>query len=294
MEETILFKKQRELGSILTDTFKFIRNTWKVLFGLIFRIVGPALIVLVLSYVFYMQTAFGALSSNPFSPIDTNLESFGISVVIALLLILISVVAYYALLYGTIMGAIKSYIKNDGAIDKKEVVDEVKNSFWSLTGLSILAGIIIITGTVFCILPGIYLGTVLSTCYAVLIFEKRSVSDTISYCFNLIKGQFWMTFATLLVIGLLYYFILTIFQIPLIFYTFFKTFTIAETAGDPTEIFDWGYIALNAFSQICQYVLYAIMVITTGFIYFNLNERKNFTGTMETIDSLGKREEGEE
>jgi len=292
MKETILFKKQRELGQIITDTFKFIRDTWKVLFGLIFRIVGPVLILLILLFAFYIKT-MGGIATNP-AAILTKEGSVDLSLgslVGLLLLILICVPTYYGLLHGTIIESIKSYMKNEGVINKKEVIEGVKNNFWNLIGLGLMVGLIILTGFVFCVVPGIYLAVVLSTCYAVLIFEKRKVLDSISHCFTLIKGEFWITFATVLVIGLLYYFILSVFKAPAIFYTFFKVFTANETiGGDPSELFDIGYIILNAFSQLCQYLLYSIMAIACGFIYFNLNERKNFTGTIETIDSLGKRE----
>ena len=43
----IQFKKQRDLGAILGDTFSFLRNEWKQLFTLIFKIAGPALILVV-------------------------------------------------------------------------------------------------------------------------------------------------------------------------------------------------------------------------------------------------------
>jgi hypothetical protein len=47
MNEKIQFKKQRDIGEIITDTFKFIREEWKPLGTLILKITGPALFVLV-------------------------------------------------------------------------------------------------------------------------------------------------------------------------------------------------------------------------------------------------------
>ena len=37
----IEFKKQRELGDILTDTFAFLRSEFKPFFTTFFKIVGP-------------------------------------------------------------------------------------------------------------------------------------------------------------------------------------------------------------------------------------------------------------
>ncbi|WP_432410808.1 hypothetical protein [Rasiella sp. SM2506] len=294
MQDIIQFKKQRELGSILTDTFKFIRLQWKPLFGLIFRIAGPALILLVLAYVFYMQTVFGSLGALDTNALFFGSSEFGISVILSLVLIILAGIAYYGLLYGAVMYSIQSYIQNKGEIDKKEVITGVKKDFWKLMGISVLTGLMIAVGTLVCIAPGIYLAVVLATTYGILVFEKRSVTDSISYSFELIKGEWWITFATLLVILILYYIIMMIAQIPQYIYFFIKMFTVAETmSSDPSGMFDGIYIALNGFALLMQYILYVIIVITTGFVYFNLNEKKNFTGTMETIESLGSRENPE-
>ncbi|MAZ72104.1 MAG: hypothetical protein CMC70_03060 [Flavobacteriaceae bacterium] len=295
MQDSIQFKKQRDLGAILGDTFKFIRLQWKPLFGLIFRIAGPALILLVVAYVFYMQTVFGSLGAfetNPFLYGDTN---FGFSVILSLLLMILSGVAYYGLMYGTVMHSIQSYIQNGGEINKKEVIARVKKDFWKLMGMSLLTGLIIGFGFVVCVAPGIYLGVVLATTYGILVFEKRSISDSISYSFELIKGEWWITFATLLVMFILYYVIIMIAQIPQYIYFFIKMLTVAETyTSDPTSMFDGIYIALNGIALLVQYVLYVIIVLTTGFIYFNLNEKKHFTGTIETIENIGARDTTQE
>jgi len=289
MNEFIQFKQSRDLGKIITDVFKFLRHNWKVLFGLILRIAGPALLLLVLAYVFYIQTTIGGM--DPYSTAD-NFSTFTLSFLGALVLLLISAGLYYALLYGTVLHTIKSYVENNGTIVKQEVYSGVKSNFWNLIGLSILNGLIVFGGMLVCILPGIYLGVVVITTYMILVFEKKGVSDSISYSFTLIKGEWWTTFATILVIGIIYYIILVIFQVPQYIYFFIKGFTMAETmSSNPADMFDWVYTVLSSIGIIAQYLLQTIMVITSAFIYFNLNERKNFTGTMETIESLGRREE---
>jgi hypothetical protein len=288
MKETIQFRKQRELGSILTDIFKFIRLSWKSLFGMIFRIAGPALLIMLGAYVFYMQSIVGG-----FGLLETvgSFQGFTTNVILAFLVLILSGVVYYALLNGVVLHYIKSYIKNDGVAIKEEVSAGIRNDFWKLIGTSLLVGIAVIIGSMFCLIPGIYVGVVLSTAYAVVVFDNKAVVDSLSYCFELIKSEWWITFATLLVVGLLYYFIMMIFQIPQYIYFFIRTFTMSqEISADPSSMFDWVYITLTTIGMVFQYLLYTIMVICSAFIYFNLNEKKHFTGTMETIESLGKQE----
>lgn len=289
MEETVNFKKQREIGSILSDIFKFIRLNWKPLLGLIIKITGPALLIMLGAYVFYMQSmmsGFGILES-----IGT-LEGFSSQMILPFLVMILAGTVYYALLNGVVLHYIKSYIKNYGVVNKDEVSAGVKKDFWRLIGTSFLVGLIVGVGTMFCVIPGIYFGVVLSVAYAVVIFEEKEVSDTISYCFNLIKDEWWITFATFLVVFLLYYFIMIIFQVPQYIYFFIKAFTAGqEISADPASMFDWVYITLTTIGMVFQYIFYSIIVIATAFVYFNLNEKKNFTGTLETIDSIGKQDE---
>ena len=289
MNEFIQFKKSRDLGKIITDIFKFLRYNYKVLFGLILRIAGPALVILVLAYVFYLESSMSA-----FDPYASS-SDFGDGLVplfVSLIILLIAGGLYFALLYGTVLCAIKSYVNNNGVIDQKEVSQGVRSNFWGLVGLSLLNGLMVAAGFLVCILPGIYLGVVIITTYMILVFEKRSVSDSISYSFELIKGQWWTTFATLIVIYVIYYIVSMIFQVPQYIYFFTKEFTMNETyTGGGVEAFDWIDMTLSSIGLVAQYLLQTFMVIASAFIYFDLNEKKNFTGTIETIDSLGNREE---
>jgi hypothetical protein len=282
----IEFKQKRDLGSIITDTFKFLRHEWKHLFGSIIKIAGPALVVVIAAYMFYMHTTLG--SFGDFSSPNT-LDSFTLNTFISLFVLMFAAIAFYALLYGTIIHYIKSYVKNNGIVDDLEVKTGVRNRFWSLVGLSFIVAIISTVGLVMCVAPGIYVAIVLITTYSIHILEGRSISDSISYSFSLIKGEWWITFATILVMFMLYYFILMIFNIPQYIYLFIKMLTMTSQASpNPAEMFDWIYIALTTIAAIAQYMLHTVIVICSVFVYYNLNERKNFTGAMESIDAIGK------
>ncbi len=283
------FKKQRELGSILTDTFKFVRLEGKTLLGLILKIAGPALLIVLLAYIYYMQVTMGSFD---LMAVGNSSGVFGINIILAFFLMIISGVAFYALMYGTVLQYIKSYIKNAGNVIKEEVTAGVRKNFWSLLGISFLVGLISGIGFIFCVIPGIYFGTVLATTYAIHVFENRNTTDSISYSFELIRGEWWITFATYLVIFILYYIITIIFSLPGIIYSFINIFTVSQEAtANPADMFDWIYVALNVLGMIGQYLLYALIIISTAFVYFNLNERKNFTGTIETIEAIGKRDD---
>src|SRR5690554_1793357 len=164
MKNLIRFKKQRELGTIITDTFTFLRDNWKPLFGLIFKIAGPALLFLVLAYVYYMQPFSAILSMMD------NLDAAEVmptSLLLYMFLLVLAGVVYYALLNGVVLHYIQSYINNNGAVKTTEVTDGIRNDFWKLIGTGIVIGILTTVGMILCVIPGIYIGVALSPLYAI-------------------------------------------------------------------------------------------------------------------------------
>lgn len=278
----IQFKKQRDLGDIINITFKFIRENYKPLLQLIYKIVGPFFILLILAVAYYTYSVAG----NPIEAITTGGSNF----VVSLLLMGAAMLLFYAALYGTILHYIKNYISNGGAVIEDEIKTGVQKDFFNLILLSIISAILIIAGMMLFILPGIYLMVPLALTGAILVFKDYSVTEAISYSFTLVKDQWWITFVTLLVIWILVYFIGLVFQVPLIIYTVVKTLAVVQegSVADPSSYADWVFISLNVLASVIQYLLSAISIIAIAFIYFNLNEHKNLTGTYETIDKLGE------
>ncbi len=277
----IEFKQQRELGDIISVTFQFIRENYKQLFEHIYKMVGPFFILVIAAVGYYTYSVAG----NPLEAITGASGNFLISFPI----LAVSLLLFYAALYGTILNYIKTYVYNEGKVDETEIKQGVQQDFFKLFLLFVLSGIFVIAGMILFILPGIYLMVPLALAGAILVFKDFSVTESIAYSFSLVKDHWWMTFITLIVIWLLVYIIGLIFQVPLIIYTLVKTFTVVQegAASDPEASSDWIFITLNVLASVIQYLLSTITVIAVAFIYFNLNEHKNLTGTYETIDKLG-------
>ncbi|MHA7057746.1 hypothetical protein ACWGOQ_0011035 [Aquimarina sp. M1] len=285
----IEFKKKRELGEILTDTFAFLRTNFKSIFSVL---VKTCLIpfVLLLIAVGYQGYAASSIFDN-FDFYNSNIFSSG-NILFSYLLVFITSGVFYSSFFGATMILIKEYIDNGGAISEQKVVTEFKDQFSKIIGLGLVGFIIVTTSLFLCILPVLYFFIPMNLIFAIMIFRNKSIGDSLSESFEIIKSEFWITFATYLVIMILLYIISLIISIPIIIYTFFKTFTAATEGGvaDLSAFKDWWFILLNTILSGLQYLLVVIIAISTAFIYFNLNERKHHTGTLEQIDSLGKPE----
>ena len=288
MKEYIQFKKQRDLGAILTDTFKFFRLKGKELFVMILKVTGIPLAALIISSSFYVS----AIGNFNFMMYSDDLSVFTPTVIISMFGMFISVFFYFVLLYGVVLYFIKNYMDNQGTVSQQVVFDDIKNNFTRLCILGLLVSLLVVFGFMLCLLPGIYLGVVLFPVFALMIFNNTKADIAISQSFKLIKGEWWMTFATILVLYFIYYIILMIFQIPQYFYFFYKMLTMPQYSSvDSAEMFDGIYIVINAFTLIAQYLLQTILVVASVFVYFNLNESKNFTGTLEAIETIGYRKD---
>ncbi len=286
MNQKITFQKQRELGDIISDTFKFIRENFRLLLKMIFRICGPVFLILLLALTYYSYLGMDSFDNSIFGIyMGENMDMYFIS----LFILFSALVGFYVLLYATVLHFIKSYLQNGGVVNETEVYQGVKNNFGGMLGTLLLTGIMIFVGLLLCFLPGIYLWAPLSLAPAVLVFQNRTIIDSISESFQLIKNNWWTTFFSLFVIVLLTYIVGLIFQVPMIFYMLFKTITSASEirAGDPSGIIDWVTITLNVIASLAQYLLSVIVIIASAFIYHNLDEKKNATGSYKIISELG-------
>jgi len=292
MENTnyVEFKRERDLGAIITDTFKFIRENWKAYFGTIIKIAGPFMLVglIIMAYAFTSFSGFFSDLENIDN--DTNGLSSSMPALISGIGILILVgIAVYVLVSATSLYYIKSYIDNNGNVDFTEVRKNTFKNIWKFLGLGIAMMLMVIIGMVLCYIPGIYIAIVMSLSTSVMVFENKGISDTISHSFKLIKDHWWSTFGIIFLVSILVGVLGSVFSVPAFIYQMAKMATISNETDALSGLFgDPIYIGLNILSYAGKFILSSITLIATVFVYYDLNEQKNLTGTLEKIDSLGQ------
>ncbi len=289
------FKKERDFGEILSDTFTFFSQNNKRLFNIFIKYIGPFILLVVISSTLYQYkvgdlfTDLGFVGGNPGAFLGSITENL-----LLLLFYILSNVLTTVFTYLVILHAIKSYISNNGKILDSDISTGIKTDFWRLLGYTLLFYIVFFVGLMLCFLPGVYIGVVLVPGLALIVFRDMSVGDAFSKCFTLIKDNWWITFATLLVFIILLTVLNYIFQLPAIIYSVVKGFMAVEsinTVESNNALFnvyqDWIYLLFSAIAVIGQYFMNIFTVILTALIYFNLTEKQEFTGTYEQIDNIG-------
>lgn len=284
----IVFKKERDVGMMITDAFKFIRDNWKGYFSSILKIVGPVLalaLIAIIGYFFTISDLMQNMTNDAGDPFQ-----FVKSFVPWVFIIIFVYILLYTLLSMTSLYYIKSYIETKGKPIHNDVRNQVLQNFWKFFGYGVVVSIVVVFGAVLCYIPGIYLWIVLSLGASIMVFENKNIGDSFSHSFRLIKGQWWNTFGVKILVALLIGLLAQAFSVPTLIYQFVKMATISQE--DPTQMFslfkDPIYLLLNLLSYSFQFLLSSISLVVGAFIYFDLNEQKNLTGTIERIDSLGE------
>lgn len=301
------FRKKRELGEVISDTFIFLRRNAKPLFSVLLRTCIIPFILLILGVGLYTKATSGTSFITGFTG-DGDISSFLLSVVV----LLVTGIIYNAMLYGSTSEYIKAYATKQDIPDTTAVVQSIKTKTGSFIGLGFInlliviaialipaaigaflfssgsegLGVLMIVLTIF---PMFYVYVKLTVIFPVLINKELSISETLKESWHLLKEEWWMTFFTVLILGLLIGVIGFVFQIPALIYTMVKTFTTVQSGsmGDPAAMFDGVYIVLQTIASSINYILYVIIAVGINIIYYNLNERKNQSATLDQIDSIG-------
>jgi len=289
----INFKKERDLGSIITDTFKFIKEEYKTLFRLYIKHVGWLLLLVVAASTYYQYQSLKISTSvltetGPAAFLTEMIADTGI----AILLLSLASIAYSALSLVVITSIIKSYVQNNGEIYEDEVNQFIKQFFGRTLGSLVVVGLLVFIGFLLCVLPGIYLIVPLSLIFPILVFQEKTFAEAFSESFKLIKNNWWISFATLLVVSILISLIGGLFQLPIVVMTAMETFVSIQdgtgTPGTETLSGNWLYMLFYILAALAQYILGIVTLISLTLVYFNLNEFHNKTGTLEDIDRIGK------
>ena len=267
---------------------------WKSFFAAILKAAIIPILIAIVAIVFYVASfssffegfAYATYDAYGNDPDISDLGTFFSSFFIFLIAYLVA----YAFVTVSGLSYIRSYIENKGVVDFDDVSRSTRSKFWSFIGLFILTGILGVIGFFLCIIPAVYLWVPLSLTFCLLIFEKKGVGDSISYSFEFVKGHWWETFGILLVIQILIWVLGAFTDVPATIYSMIKM-GIDVGNEDPTAVFDIFsdpiYLILIGFSYFIKFLLYIVSLVTTVFIYYDINEQKNASGSMDIIDSLG-------
>lgn len=289
----IEFKKRRDFGLLLFDTFGFLRNEFKPFLKTILTISGPSLVLFIVAMTFYTYTVGDIFNFDIYGGNDVDLSN-SLMIIASAFLYLISVILALIFVSSSALHYIKSYVENSGDVVFEDVKRNVSKTLWGYLGLGILKYITLFFALILCFFPVLYAMVPMFIVFSIYVFEnRRGATDAYSYSFYLINEDFWLALGSIIVLFILMYVLSLVFSIPSVIYTYAKM-GIFSGEIDPeslNSLVDPVYILLNVLSTLFSILLNLISIIASALLYFHLNEKRNFTGTYERITNIGKIEE---
>ncbi|HVV56368.1 MAG TPA: hypothetical protein VHC47_13630 [Mucilaginibacter sp.] len=284
MQTNIELAKARDFGEIINDTFTFIRQNFKPLVKYFFIFCGffmlaeAAILVLLKIRVLAFANSItpGGFQEDYFSRFYSLLGGY--------FLVFIFILLEYTAIKVTVLCYMALYKqKQNTPPTSEEMWGYFKYFFLRILWCDFVLGLLTVAGLVFCLLPGIYLGTIFALVAPIMIVENGSFGYGFNQSFRLIKDNWWATFGVIIVVYIILYVVNLIVAIPAAILgagNFFLHLSDGVALSLPIAI-------LTTVLETVAHVFQILLIVAIGFCYFNLTETKEGTGLMERMNQFG-------
>lgn len=312
-QQKIEFRRERDFGSILGDSLKFIKQNFKSFFGSVILIVGPFILLMGLGYAYMQTSMMNMMYSKPSNPLamfdSTYFLSIGVMIFCGLLAnILLSGVVYnYMIIY------------QEKQFGEAITVSEVGKRVWSNIGRLTIASIIfiivfililtilVLIGVGFVSMLGAVAGVLLALAliFGLLIFtpvltyfipasffvvvrDNLSIFSSMTKVKKYLSGNFWWTWLIMVValfgLGILQ----MLFNLPASIVTMMNTFTrMSDMSNVQPEA--GNNILLMVFYTLGMFLTYctsSISHLISAFNFMSHEEQHEGKGLMSRIDEI--------
>jgi hypothetical protein len=280
----IEFKKRRDFGQVINDTFTFMRQNFKALIKTYFTFCGIFVLASMSSMLVYQYKMVNIINTIGNG---RTARGFGFGSIYGLeyFLSLLFSLATYASMTVAILSFISLYVqKGNQAPTTEEVWGYFKYYFFRVFGSAIVLILMLIVAFIFCLVPGFYLFPFVAMMFPIMVIENGTFGYSFSRSFKMIQENFWVTFGTLIVVWIIVYACMSMVVLPTTLFSMIGMFT-SKTPHMSLPL----SMATTVLQSLCQ-VFTIIPIITISLSYFNLLEQKENTGLMERITNFGSTE----
>lgn len=300
----LVFRRERDVGAVISATFEFLRETWRELgLGLLY-IAGPVLLLTGIASFFVQTRLLGMMGElerveqqNPGDPMavfDAFGGMFGPSYVLVLMGGLVAGLLVTAVVYGYV----RLYRQGQaGRIPPGVLWGEASH----LVGRSALVWLLIGVVTTLCALLifALCLGLVafvavlpaLSLVPALALLRGRGVMEAFAEGWRLARGAWLPTFGVVVIAGLIWYAFVVALSLP----SSIAGFVIGwnSSGGEALAVDSGGMRALMAAGTVLGafgYLFYAVPLVATALQYYSLVEQEEGGGLGARVDLLASDE----
>ena len=270
-QQNIKFRKTRELGEIISDSFLFLKQESQTIFRLLLVYVFPFILLYAFGQIYMQKNIIGQLDLTDQEALIQNIGAIFPS----LFLFMLFQLFIQSLIIGTFYSYIEAYVKTGkGKFSFTDISALFFNNSLLALGANLLFTIVTFFGIIMCFLPGIFFANTFSLVFIIAIYEKKGIGDAFSRSWKLVTTQWWQTLLLNLLGILIIWIVSMLFSFPLMMAGFANTI-----GGDAISIHDYPtwYWVVTGISIVVTMALYVIPFTFQAFQYFNLEESENPT-----------------
>ncbi len=285
MKEIDLTQK-RDFGGVLNASFEFAKQEFGMFFKTMMTYTAiPLVALLVLAAYIGMQLDKGQFQSLITSPDPSLILSLVVPGIVAYLLFIVLGVMVTAICYAYLTSYKKA---GKGNFTVADIGQQVARKFFPIIGYSIVLSFVVGAGLVLLILPGIYLAICLSLIFMIMFYEDKGLSTNFNRCFSLIKNNWWVTFALIIIASIIVFFVRYLLGLP--FQIFIRTGSLWMPQN--TDISQLNIPLITFFAIVMMLgsmYLQSFVHLVVGMQYFNLNAQTSTESIEDRINKIGDR-----
>lgn len=269
LDKEIQFRKKREPGDVITDSFEFLRQEIRPVFNLLLVYVVPFLVLYGIVQVYVQRNLMDKIDFTNPDLLLSNLGPFYLNLFFASLF----GVFVQALLISTFYSYLEVYIKKGkGNFTLAEITPHLFANGLLALGASLLVYLLVIFGIILCIIPGLYFANTFSLLVFIVLFERKGISQGLRRSWQLVNMQWWNTLL-LNILGLVIIYVVSlILSLPSMMMGLNTSFFNFQETGSFNSLPDWYWFLMGVSTVVTS--LFSIVPSTfLAFQYFNIVER---------------------
>jgi len=266
-QKELKFSKKRDPGTVISDSFLFLRLHFSPLSKLTLTYVFPFILLYAVASVFLQMKIVTSIDlTNEEQLLQNIVPVYGNLFLLSLFGIFVQSL-YIGAFYTYVEASIK---KGGGGVKISEISHLLFSNTLLALGASLVVSFIVLAGIILCIIPGIYFANSLSLSFFIVIMEKKGIGNAISRSFQLVSVRWWDTFLINLA-GLFFIIVLIlVVSIPSAILGFSTSF-LGLKAGSQVDYPTW-YWVLTGLSTILSNLFYIVFYTFYVFQYYSILE----------------------
>lgn len=278
--ERIEFRKVRDFGGIINDTFAFARQNIVLLFKTLLFIVGPLVLLQGIMAGLYSARSASLISSTAKTMQDPFNAIFGIEY---MLLLAFALLSYTMITIITLEFVVLYAARGPEEITMDIIWRSTKKDFWMMILTIIGNFFVIIFSMLLLIIPGIYFSIVVSLVPIMRIQERTGYFASVRRSMRLMSGSWWFTLGLFIIMALIVGIMGSVMGLPSMAVNFLSVFHGADVTG---RFYRALFIITGIVQQLSAFFS-AIVLIASGFLYYSLVEKKEGAGLLKKVEEIG-------